>query len=85
MSANKSLPPIAFYKTRSFWLSVLAGASVLASVFGVPELSAAADAAQGVADGHISPDDVAALVGAGLGLLAYGQRMAPNFRIALRG
>ena len=77
---NTSLPGIAFWRTKSFWLLVLGLATPVLQRHGIDPLSilgveTAQDGAQTLAGfaGTVVPF-----------LLAVGQRAAPNFRLSWR-
>lgn len=78
MGPNTSLPVLPVWQARSFWLTIIAASTALGAVFGVNPLEAA-----GFADESAAADAIMQIVTAVSVILAFGQRMAPNFRLGL--
>jgi hypothetical protein len=78
MGPNESLPALPFWQARSFWLTMIAAVVMLGNAFGFDILSML-----GVADESAIADGLMQIVAAVSLVLAWGQRLAPNFRLTL--
>jgi hypothetical protein len=75
---NLALPVLPVWQARSFWLTIIAASTSLGAVFGINPLTAA-----GFADPGAAADAIMQIVTGVSVILAFGQRMAPNFRLGL--
>jgi predicted membrane GTPase involved in stress response len=78
MGPNTDLPTLPFWQSRSFWLTMIAAGAALGQATGINVLEV-----MGAADDGALADRIMDVVTGVSVVLAWGQRLAPNFRLAL--